>query len=113
MHEAARRRYVAELAEAGRRSAKPIDCPRCGRPVIRGEDHDELAVAVTVDSEPLPDRAAETLAILAGRITYDLLPMRGKGVGACALHARYPWHYLSERDYGGTIHVLHRCERTP
>lgn len=110
MHEAARRHLVAELAEAGRRSAKAIDCPRCGRPVIRGEDHDDAAVVVKVDVEPI-GRVEEMLAVFAGRATFDLLPMRGKGAGARALHVREWWHYFSERDHGGTVHALHDCER--
>lgn len=114
MHEAARRHLVAELAEANRRGARRIDCPRCGAPCLRGDDHDEVAVTVTVDEEPL-DKLGEMFAILDGRHTFDLVPARGKTgrPGQHNLYVREPWHVDSSRTWG-TVHALHRCrERQP
>lgn len=110
MHEAAKRRLVAELVEAGRRSAKAIECPRCARPVLRGEDDDYCTVTVSVDPEPLDDHADEMLAVLAGRDTYELVPITRKGAGAYALYHRHPWRYLSGKARG-TVHASHECER--
>lgn len=78
-------------------------------PIVQGDDHDTVAMLARVDATPI-DRAAEMVAVLDGRLTFDLLPMRDKG-GAFALYGRNREHYLSDRDYGGTIHVMHECKR--
>jgi hypothetical protein len=110
MHEAARRRLVGELIEAGKRSAKRLDCPRCGYPVIRGDDDDNVAIVATVDADEL-DRADEMLAVIDGRETFDLAPMRGKGAGAFALWHRDRWQLLSAREPRGTLHAWHECRK--
>lgn len=110
MHEARRRRLVEELAEGGRRAAKPLDCERCGAPVLRGDDHDECALVVTVDLDPV-DPVGEMVAILDGRPTFDLLKQaaqRGRKTGH-ALYYREPWHVHSDRPHKGTVHRAHRC----
>lgn len=116
MHEAARHRLVAELAEASRRGARRIDCPRCGAPCLRGDDHDEMALTVTVDAEPLQHGLDEMLAHLDGRPTYNLLRDRSKRAkpGQHNLYYREPWHIDSPKPWGavGTVHREHRCERT-
>lgn len=98
-----------ELAETSRRAARAETCPRCGADVLRGDDHDKVAMRATVDADPVDD-AAEMVAVIEGRPTYDLLPVGGKARGL-ALHYREPWHYLTGRDYGGGVHVAHRCTK--
>jgi hypothetical protein len=53
-----------------RRAAFPAHCSRCGRVVLTGLDSDVCAFTATVDPWPA-DLVAETLAILAGRDTYN------------------------------------------
>ena len=117
MHERARKRLVAELIEANARGARRTDCKRCGAPCITGDDHDSMAITVTVDEEPLQDGLEEMLAIEGGRATYDLVLDRSKTsrAGQQNLWHREPWHYLSRKPWGvahglGTVHVEHRCE---
>lgn len=110
MHESAKRRLVADLAEGNRRSARSIECPRCGAPCIRGDDHDDVALIVTVDAEPL-DPAGEMLTHLDGRTTYDLIRARGKTAPprSSVLYHREPWHLISRKAPPGTVHAEHRC----
>lgn len=111
MHPAAKAKYVAELAEGNRRAARNIECATCGAPCLQGDDDDRCARIVTVDAEPLHS-VDEMLHILNGRRTYDLVKATGKTAkpGAYELHARYDWHYTSQRVWG-TTHVEHQCER--
>lgn len=112
MHPRAKRAYIAELAEGNRRAARNIDCPKCGAPVLRGDDGDMCALTVTVDVEPI-DRVGEMLAVLSGRSTYELTRQTGKTArpGAFELWWRYEEQIHAERDPAGTLHVEHRCTR--
>jgi hypothetical protein len=106
--ERAKAAYVAEQAEQSRRAAKAIECPRCGAPCLRGDDDDQCAATVTVDTQPI-DPVMEMLTILNGQLTYDLIAARGKGRGTQHLHLRYPHNYLSTKT-SNTVHAKHRCD---
>lgn len=110
MHEAARRRYVAELAEGNARSARALDCPRCGRPVIAGECDDDISTRVTVDADPL-DRVGEMLAVLDGREVFTLEKQYGPGAGkdVNCLWWRHSFAIHSPRPPRGTVHAMHLC----
>lgn len=54
-------------------------CPRCRAKTLRGLDADVLALAVVVDAAALTGRG-EALALLTGRSSYTVRPLR---VGIC------------------------------
>lgn len=94
--------HVEKLIEANRRAAKPRQCPRCGAPVLNGDDDDRCTIRANVNPDPV-GLVDEMLAIFDGLTTYDLV--RG------ALYRREPWHVHSTREPRWPIHVEHRCER--
>lgn len=110
VHDAYKRRYVAELAEGNARAARTTECPHCGQPTITGDDDDKTALVVTLDAEPI-DRLAETLEHLNGRTTYTLTRQRGKTAkpGAHEINWRQPESVASPKPLRGTIHRQHRC----
>jgi hypothetical protein len=105
-HEA---QHLAEIVEAGARSARNVDCPRCGSPCIRGDDDDRSAIVALVDAEPI-DLVGEMLAIFKGLHTFDLMPARGKAKrGAFNLWHREPWNVHSAKQVH-PIYVDHVCD---
>lgn len=112
MHPAAKRAFIAEMVEGNRRTARGADCPKCGEPVLRGEDDDVLPWNAVVDVDPITP-LDEMLAVLAGRITYDLTKRTGRASkpGAYELHHRYMER--TKRPPRGTCHVEHSCKRGP
>lgn len=111
MHERARKHLVAQLVEGNARAARNAVCQRCGADVLKGDDHDRVALVVTVDPEPIT-LDDELLDVLDGRATFTLERMRGKEArpGAVALHHRDEWQLTSTRPLRGTLHREHRCD---
>jgi hypothetical protein len=91
--------YVAAQEEKRRRAAKAYDCPACGAPCLRGDDHDRVSMIATTDAGPLAGVVDEMLAHFDGLETYSLV--RGD------LYQRQPW----QRTHGHPIHAEHRCRK--
>jgi hypothetical protein len=89
--------YVAARIAASQRRAREGTCPKCGRPVLTGPDHDQVAHLATVDAAPIEPKW-ETRALAAGLAVYDL--------DGGALCYREPWHRSVTR---WPIHVWHVC----
>lgn len=84
------------------RAAGLRTCPRCGAPILTGLDNDTAALTARADPTPLTP-LGETLALLAGRPTYNLTTTSGRK----ELHRRDEWHIKGERRY--PVIPAHKC----
>lgn len=89
---------------ANRRTAALRICLRCGAPILTGLDADKAALTVRVDLIPI-DILGETVALLNGRTTYDLVAIHDKK----ELHHRDQWQITAPRKY--PVLAEHRCGR--
>ncbi|MDN3356061.1 hypothetical protein [Actinomadura sp. DC4] len=76
-------------------------CPRCRCLVIRALDEAVCAFDVRLDPEPLAE-IGELNALLAGRMSYDLIPIAGHH----EIAARDQWR-IRNRKY--PVLATHRC----
>ena len=87
------------------RGAYMISCPRCERPVMRGLLAMPTPWKVDADPQPL-SRQGEALALLAGRVTYDLSWRHGHY--ELDRRGSWAWHH-PDPVVGRDIVVEHRC----
>lgn len=106
MHPAAKARYVAELIEGNKRSAKHYVCHKCGTVCLTGDDHDKVARVVIVDAEPI-SLIREMFYVLDDRATFDLVPRSGN---TAQLAYREPWHIHGPTPDKYPILVEHQCD---
>lgn len=87
------------------RAANLKPCPLCRATVLAGLDADHAAMPVRCDPTPLTEMG-EAVALLQGRVTYDLLPTKtGR-----ELHERTP-HFISKpRRY--PVFATHKCNNS-
>lgn len=84
------------------RNAGLHPCPRCRRPILSGLDDDNAARTAHADPTPLT-QIGETIALLAGRSTYDLTTASGKK----QLWRRDQWSIAGKRKF--PVLAEHRC----
>jgi hypothetical protein len=77
-------------------------CPRCGTPTLAGLDADIAAFTARVDILPV-NQLGETIALLSGRPTYDLISIGGRK----ELHRREEWNIKAARKY--PVLAAHSC----
>lgn len=94
------RPYVAARIAHTQRLARASSCPRCRAGTLVGPSHDDVAMVVTVDAEPISP-LLEPQCVEAGLATFDL--DKGK------LCYREPWHRASEWPKPLPVHVEHTC----
>lgn len=84
------------------RTATLRQCARCNAPLLTGLDADTCAL--TARTDPLPiDQIGETLALLSGRRTFDLITITGRK----ELHRRDECHIQAPRKY--PVLPEHKC----
>lgn len=105
------RKRVAELVEAGLRTVKTYKC-KCGADCLRGDDDDRISITATVDIEPI-DQFEEMLAVIDGRMTFDIQPAKGKSAkpGTFVLNWRDHWTIAAGKCRYPVL-VEHQCRRT-
>ncbi|MGS2641698.1 hypothetical protein [Streptosporangium sp. G12] len=81
-------------------------CAGCQQPVLRGLDDERAALPARVDIAPI-DEFGEALALIQGRMTYDLIG----GAQKKELELRYEWHINKARKY--PVHAAHKCGTPP
>jgi hypothetical protein len=91
------------LAKAGGNlRAAGIRLCRCGAPTLVGLDADRAAITAICDLTPI-DEIGETLALLQGRATYDLVG----GSQKREIEYRYEWNIKIRRRY--PVLAAHKC----
>ncbi|MEU8035694.1 hypothetical protein [Streptosporangium sp. NPDC049078] len=88
------------------RAASISLCARCSKPILRGLDDERAALPARVDITPV-DEFGEALALIQGRMTYDLIG----GAQKKELELRYEWHINKPRRY--PVHAAHKCWTPP
>ncbi|MFC5744797.1 hypothetical protein [Actinomadura rugatobispora] len=84
------------------RTAALRTCPHCHHPILTGLDDDTAARSVRADPTPITP-LGETLALLAGRATFDLQAVYGRR----EMWRRDQWHIQSARRW--PVLPEHRC----
>ena len=87
------------------RAATLRPCRTCRGTVLAGLDSDSAGIPVYCDPTPLSEMG-EAVALLQGRITYDLLPSKtGR-----ELHQRTPHFIAKPRRY--SVFATHKCHNS-
>lgn len=84
------------------RAAGLRTCPRCNSPILTGLDADMCALTARTDLLSV-NAMGETLALLTGRRTFDLITVGGRK----ELHRRDECHIKAERTY--PVLPEHKC----
>ncbi len=84
------------------RAVQLRSCPSCGAKLLQGLDSDRAGIPVRCDLAPV-DELGEAIAVLTNRLTYDLIPAKGRR----ELERRRAWHISQPRRY--SVVVAHKC----
>ena len=84
------------------RAAGLRTCQKCKAPILTGLDADMCALTARADPISI-DALGETIALLAGRRTFDLVTANGRK----ELNGREEWHISAPRRY--PVLPEHRC----